>query len=91
MLRWGDSLESSGSNWHITWLSSNLSSKNRVVIRIYAGEGTYASALWVYSSASTTYHPYKTGFGNGKAITYIGGRMDDRDVGPIIVSGIFHN
>lgn len=90
-IRWSDSDKSTGSKWHLTWESCDLSSTKRAVVRVYAAPGVYASSLYVYSSASTAYHPYKSSYGQGKANTYLGGRMDNRDTGTINVSGWFHN
>lgn len=90
-IRWSQSDQSSGKNWHITWDDCNLSSTNRAVVRVFAAPGVYASSLFVYSSPSTAYHPYKSGYGQGKSNTYLGGRMDDRDSGSITVKGQFHN
>ncbi len=89
--QWSQPAQSSGKNWHITWGANNLSSTNRAVIRVYAAKGVYASSLFVYSSPSSAYHPYKTAYGQGKANTYLGGRMDDRDSGRLDVTGEFHN
>lgn len=91
LLRWGPSEESSGSNWHITWGANNLAPDKRAVVRILSKSGEYASSLWVYSSASTNYHPYKAGYGKGQAKTYIAGKLDDRDTGTLDVKGVFHN
>ena len=88
---WSKPATSSGANWHMTWTKCNLSSTNRAVVRIYAGTGVFASAKFVYSSASTKYHPYNDGYGKGKAATYVGGKMDDRDDGEIDVKGKFYN
>ena len=92
--RWGDSQASSGNNWHITWGSNTtISSSKRAVVRIYAepSPGTYASSLYIYSTKSTAYHPYNSGFGNGLKDTYIAGRMDNRDSGTLVVEGTFYN
>lgn len=90
-IQWSQPAESTGANWHLTWTKCNLSSTKRAVVRVYAAPGVYASSLYVYSSASTAYHPYKSGYGQGKANTYLGGRKDNRDTGTIIVSGEFYN
>lgn len=90
-IQWSQPAESTGSNWHLTWENCDLSSTKRAVVRVYAAPGVYASSLYVYSSASTAYHPYKSGYGQGKANTYLGGRMDNRDTGTISVLGWFHN
>ena len=90
-IRWSDSTKSSGKNWHITWGSNNLSSTKRAVVRVYSAPGVYASSLYVYDSASTAYHAYKSGYGQGKASVYLAGRMDDRDSGVLTVAGQFHN
>ena len=93
MVRWSDSAESSGTRWHLTWdvNNSNISSTHRAAIRIYAGPGDYASALYVYSSYSTSYHNYYSGYGQGKKNTYIAGRLDNRDSGTLTVKGRFYN
>lgn len=82
--------KSSGKSWHLTWSNQNLSSRNRAVVRIHAGYDA-ASASWVYSSASTSYHPYNPGFGYGNRDVQMRGRMDNRDSGKINVSGTFYN
>ncbi len=82
---------SNGSNWHITWESSNISSSHRAVVRIFTSTGDYASSKWVYSTQSTAYHPYKDGCGGGKTDTGIWGRLDDRDSGTLSVKGVFYN
>lgn len=89
--RWGDDQTSSGAKWHIDWdSSSNISSSRRAVVRILSN-GNYASSLFVYSTLSSNYHPYKDGYGYGLADTYIAGRLDDRDSGTLTVSGTFYN
>jgi hypothetical protein len=88
---WGSAEKSTGSNWHVTWSWGNMSSSLRAAVRIYAGPGNYASSIFVYSSKSSAYHPYKAGYGNGGAYTYIAGRVDNRDSGTLDVGGIFYN
>lgn len=83
--------QSSGSNWHITWTSTNIASNNRAVVRIFTSTGEYASSKFVYTTTSSDYHPYKDGCGKGKKDTGIWGRLDDRDSGPLIVKGVFYN
>ncbi len=90
-IQWSQPAQSSGKNWHITWGENNLSSTNRAVVRVYAAPGVYASSLFVYSSPSSAYHPYKSAYGQGKSTTYLGGRMDNRDSGSLNVAGTFHN
>ena len=74
-------------------LAIGISSRRRAVVRIYAepSPGVYASSLYVYSTKSTAYHPYNSGFGNGARQTYIAGRMDNRDSGTLVVAGTFYN
>lgn len=94
MPSWSTPYVSSGSNWHISWnASSNVASNRRAVVRAMDDHGNYASSLFVYSTLSSSYHPYKSGFGNGNADTCIAGRLDDRDGAnaPLKVSGTFHN
>lgn len=90
-IQWSQPAKSTGKNWHITWGTNNLSSTNRAVVRVYAAPGVYASSLFVYSSPSTAYHPYKSAYGQGQSTTYLGGRMDNRDSGELNVKGEFHN
>ena len=88
---WGSPDWSSGSNWHITWGDTNISSSLRAAVRIYAAPGEYASSIFVYSTESSAYHPYKSGYGNGAKKTYIAGRVDNRDSGTLVVDGTFYN
>ena len=64
----------------------------RVVVRVYQKGNTESavSATWVYSDYSTTSHSYKASFQSAfKA--FLGAKVDDRDEGPITVSGNFHS
>ncbi|MGI6215275.1 MAG: hypothetical protein ACOYIT_05305 [Christensenellales bacterium] len=82
---------STGKNWHIEWGSAaNMESYRRAVVRVHAGYNA-ASATWVYSTKSSAYHPYKTGYGNGGAKVELRGRLDNRDgdYAPIILQGYF--
>ncbi len=89
---WCDPAQSSGKNWHFTWNDeTNITSTHRAVVRILTAEGNYASALWVYSSKSTKYHPYNDSAAYGKAYTCPAGRLDDRDSGTLKVVGTFYN
>lgn len=88
---WGSPDWSSGRNWHITWGDTNISSSLRAAVRIYAAPGEYASSIFVYSTESSAYHPYKSGYGNGAKKTYIAGRVDNRDSGTLVVDGTFYN
>lgn len=90
-IQWSQPAESTGNYWHITRGDNNLSSTKRAVVRVYAAPGIYASSLFVYDSPSTAYHPYKSGYGQGKSNTYLGGRMDNRDSGELNVEGNFYN
>ncbi|MDO4838154.1 MAG: hypothetical protein Q4B32_07140 [Clostridia bacterium] len=90
-IQWSQPAESTGNYWHIVWGKNNLSSTKRAVVRVYAAPGVYASSLFVYDSPSTAYHPYKSGYGQGKSNTYLGGRMDNRDSGELNVKGEFYN
>jgi hypothetical protein len=70
---------STGKNWHIEWGKyANMESNRRAVVRVHAGYNA-ASATWVYSTKSSAYHPYKTGYGNGGAKVELRGRLDNRD------------
>lgn len=93
MLKWCDPAKSTGSNWHFTWSSgTNIASDCRAVVRIKTSDGSYASALWVYSTKSTKYHPYYDSAAQGLADTYPSGRLDDRDKGKELkVVGYFYN
>lgn len=83
---------SNGKRWHMWWHpDSNQSPTNRVVIRILAGNGAHASAKWVYSTKSEKYHDYYSQYAYGKANTYVGAKMDDRDSGSIWIAGWFYN
>ena len=89
---WCGAAKPSGKNWHFTWDSdTNIASDHRAVVCILTAEGNYASALWVYSSKSTKYHPYNDSAAYGKAYTCPAGRLDDRDSGTLIVIGDFYN
>lgn len=89
---WAEAAPSTGANWHFTWdAGTNIASNRRAVIRILTSEGEYASALWVYSSLSTTYHPYTKNAANGCAFTCPAGRLDNRDRGTLVVKGTFWN
>lgn len=90
-IQWSQPAQSTGNYWHIVWGNNNLSSTKRAVVRVYAAPGVYASSLFVYDSPSTAYHPYKSGYGQGKSNTYLGGRMDNRDSGELNVKGEFYN
>ena len=84
--------ESTGSQWHIEWDdNSNIASNRRAVIRVHEGEEA-ASATWVYSTLSSSYHPYKSGFGNGDAMVELRGRLDNRDgaQAPLCLVGTFY-
>lgn len=83
---------STGKRWHMWWHpSSNQSPTNRVVIKIYAGKGIYASSTWVYSTKSEKYHDYYSQYAYGQANTYVGAKLDDRDNGNLFVGGWFYN
>lgn len=89
--RWTESQESTGANWHIEWKKgTNIGSNRRAVVRALCN-GEFASSLFVYSTRSTKYHPYKDGYGHGDADTYVGGRLDNRDHGTLHVVGWFFN
>ena len=82
----------SSSSWNAPF--SGASDTQRVVARVYQYQsgGTVVSSTWVYTGYSTTGHPYKSGF--GKNYTYnafLGAKVDDRDVGPITISGHFNS
>lgn len=84
--------KSNGKRWHMWWHpSSNQSPTNRVVIRILAEGGRHASALWVYSTKSEKFHDYYSQYAYGKANTYVGARLDNRDNGNLFVGGWFYN
>lgn len=67
------------------------SDSQRVVLRVYqlGNTETVASSTWVYSAYSTTSHPYKAGFQSGSIQVFPGAKIDDRDEGPITISGTF--
>lgn len=90
---------STGSNWHITWGEGcNIASNRRAVVRALSEDGSaFASSLFVYSTTSAAYHPYKDAYINktedSEIKTCVGIRLDDRDgaQAPMKVNGIFHN
>ncbi len=83
---------SNGRQWHFTWENpTNISANRRAVVRIMTAEGTSASSLWVYSTRSTAYHPYNDSAAYGQAYVHPAGRLDNRDSGELIVTGVFYN
>lgn len=90
---WSTPAESTGTSWHIEWGDgTNIQSNRRAVVRIKCGD-QYASALYVYSTLSTSYHKYVSTYAQGKGKTYASGRLDDRDgaQAPLTVTGYFFN
>lgn len=88
---WTTPADSSGGSWHIVWGdNTNIASDLRAVVRVHCGESA-ASATWVYSSKSSKYHPYNSGYGYGACEVELRGRLDDRDSGLLIVDGTFYN
>ena len=72
---------------------NEASDSQRVVVRVfqYQSGGTVVSSTWVYTGYSTTGHPYKSGLGSGQEYeVFLGAKVDDRDVGPITISGTFN-
>ena len=91
---WSTSDTSTGAKWHIEWgEGTNIAANRRAVMRAMSSNGNYASPLYVYSSKSTAYHRYEAAYAHGKAQTYAGGRLDDRDgaQAPLTVTGYFFN
>lgn len=95
---WTEPDVSTGSKWHIEWDDkTNIQSDRRAVVRALSEDGnSYASSLFVYSSLSSDYHPYKDAYinrGGTEIKTRVGGRKDDRDgaSGTLIVVGTFFN
>lgn len=95
---WTEPDVSTGKNWHIEWDDvTNIEPTRRAVVRALSEDGmSYASSLFVYSSLSANYHPYKSAYinSNGSQIkTRVGGRKDDRDgaSGDLHVKGWFFN
>ena len=66
------------------------SSDQRVVVRIYQYNDNVVSSTWVYSDYSTTAHPYKSNFQYQGINVFMGAKVDDRDEGPITISGAFN-
>ena len=91
--KWCEPAKSTGKNWHFTWdPGTNITSNCRAVVRIKTADGNNASALWVYSTKSTKYHPYYDSAAQGLEETYPAGRLDDRDAGKTLtVVGYFYN
>ena len=91
---WSTPDKSTGAKWHIEWgEGTNIAANRRAVMRAMSSNGNYASPLYVYSSKSTAYHRYEAAYAHGKAQTYAGGRLDDRDgaQAPLTVTGYFFN
>ncbi len=96
---WTEPAVSTGKNWHIEWdaEATNIQSDRRAVVRALSEDGnSYASSLFVYSSESEAYHPYKAAYinsGNSQIKTRVGGRKDDRDgaAGTLFLVGYFFN
>ena len=93
---WSSPATATGKNWHITWgANANMTSNRRAVIRVLDGDdqSTFASELWVYSSKSSAYHPYKDAWVNSGRKSCIGGHLDDRDSTTVALYayGTFHN
>lgn len=80
----------SSSNWNAPF--NGASDSQRVVARVYKIQDTTyaASSTWVYSAYSTTAHPYKANY-TGIFTAFLGAKVDNRDEGPITVSGTFHS
>lgn len=78
-------------NWSAPF--NGASNSQRVVARVYEADNTAyaASSTWVYTTYSTSTHPYKSDFKNRTFSAFFGAKVDDRDVGPITVSGTFHS
>lgn len=78
-------------NWSAPF--NGASNSQRVVIRVYEKDNTTyaASATWVYTMYSTSIHPYKVDFRDRSFSSFLGAKVDDRDVGPITISGTFHS
>lgn len=90
---WSSPATSSGARWHIEWgNSTNIASDRRALVRVHSGYDA-ASASWVYSTKSTAYHDYNSGFGYGLRNTELWGRLDNRDGAraPLKVDGYFFN
>lgn len=79
-------VESEGYYW--TAAFTGAASNKRVVARVHAGYDA-ASATWVYSGYSTTSHPYVDEYADGWAMVTLRARVDNRDQGPITISGTF--
>lgn len=80
------------SSWNAPF--SGASDSQRVVARVYQyrSSGIVVSSTWVYTGYSTTSHPYKSGYGKGHSYeVFLGAKVDDRDVGPITISGTFNS
>ena len=96
-IEWTSPDQSSGARWHIEWDTnvSNISANpnRRAYMRVFDEYGNYASEPYLYSTYSTAFHDYKTGFGYGDANTMVKGRLDNRDgaQAPLNVKGVFFN
>lgn len=81
----------SSSYWNAPF--NGASDSQRVVVRVfkYQSDGIVVSSTWVYTGYSTTGHPYKSGWGEEHEYkAFLGAKVDDRDVGPITISGNFN-
>ena len=76
-------------NWNAPFYGA--SDSQRVVIRIYQKGVDVVSSTWVYSGYSSTTHPYKTTFQKKPMKVFLGAKVDDRDEGPITISGTFNS
>ena len=74
--------------WNAPFNGSSAS--QRVVVRIYKYGEDLVSATWVYSGISYTPHGYKTVYQDVRMDVFLGAKVDDRDEGPITISGTFN-
>lgn len=80
------SVVSVGNSWVAAF--NGASASKRVVARVHSSSAA-ASATWVYSGYSGTAHPYKDEYLGGGYVVVLRARVDDRDEGPITISGSF--
>ena len=78
-----------GSDWMIEIACGNVSPTHRLVMKIQSGANT-ASSVWVYSTDSGKYHPYKVAYQSPGHLVRVWGRLDNRDSGYLEAAGAFY-
>lgn len=89
--RWCNDTSVAGSNWYLSWLTSNLTNVAPTKIagfKVYNAPGVYASHTFYYSGTSTASHDYLATISDGDNAYAAGMRYTG--TGNITVSGYFN-